>query len=270
MRKACIPVVHYVSPSVWAWRSKRVFKMEKFIDCLLTLFPFEAQLYKDTRIQAKFVGHPLAKKIPIEVDKNQIKAQLNCTGKKIFAVLPGSRNREIQKLMPIFCQTIQAMKLQDQWQIASSNVNQQKIALVQSIAESYGINILWQEDTTDLLMAADFALLGSGTVALEAMLCKTPMVVSYQISAMTWFIVKTFNMMQLPYYSLPNVLHGGFLVPEVMQNDLTVNNLKAACLKVMEQPAQQNIDVFTQIHQSLVPEFSDQAARAVMQFRNDT
>ncbi len=267
LKKHGIPVVHYVSPSVWAWRPKRVFKMAQFIDCLLTLFPFEVDLYKDTQIQAKFVGHPLAKKIPILVDKVAAKNKINTDAKKVLALLPGSRNREIKQLMPIFCQTIKQLGVSDEWSIASSNVNQSKIDLVQSIADEHGLKIQWVGDTTELLLAADFALLGSGTVALEAMLCKTPMVVSYKISALTWFVVNTFKMMQLPYYSLPNVLFGDFLVPEVMQQDLTVENLSKACINVMNgQDSMQSLETFSQIHQSLLAESPNQAAMAVLDF----
>lgn len=265
-----IPVVHYVSPSVWAWRPNRVYKMAKFIDCLLTLFPFEPALYKSTRIQAKFVGHPLAKTIPLVIDKVAAKNKVNSKSSKVLALLPGSRNREINKLMPIFCDTIKQMNLSDEWAIISSNVNQSKVDLVQSIADQHGLKIMWIDDATTLLQAADFALLGSGTVALEAMLCKTPMVVAYQISALTWYIVKIFKMMQLPYYSLPNVLYGDFLVPEVMQQNLTVEKLSKACLTVISgQDTLQGVETFTQIHQKLMPESPNQAAMAVLQFMDE-
>ncbi len=267
LKKHHIPVIHYVSPSVWAWRPKRIFKMQKFIDLLLTLFPFEVEIYQATSIQAAFVGHPLAQKIPLQVDKQAAKQQIKATGKKVLALLPGSRNREIKSLMPVFAATVNQMNLADEWQIISSNVNDEKIALVNSIAAAHQLNIKWVDDATDLLQAADFALLGSGTVALEAMLCKTPMVVAYQISPLTWWVVKTFKMMQLPYYSLPNVLHGDFLVPEVMQKDLNVEHLSQACIEVMNNPNQAELlTSFKQIHQTLLPEKPDQAARQVLNF----
>lgn len=267
LKKQDIPVIHYVSPSVWAWRPKRVHKMAQFIDCLLTLFPFEVPLYLNTSIKAEFVGHPLAMKIPVVVDKTKSKQVINGSSKKILAVLPGSRNREIKQLMPVFAQTIKNMKLSDEWHIMSCNVSEAKMAQVQAIAEQHNLNITWANDTSELLQAADFALLGSGTVALESMLCKTPMVVAYQISALTWFIVDKFNMMQLPYYSLPNVLANEFLVPEVMQNDLTVEHLQQACEQVMQATNQTDlIQRFTEIHQSLLPSEKYQAAKAVLEF----
>ncbi len=266
LKKHGISVVHYVSPSVWAWRPKRVFKMQQFIDCLLTLFPFEVPIYQDTTITAQFVGHPLATRIPLKVDKQIAKQKIGVLEQKVLAVLPGSRNREIRKLMPLFCQTIKQLGLNDEWRIISSNVNQDKVNMVQSIAAEYQLDIQMVDSATELLEAADFALLGSGTVALEAMLCKTPMVVAYKISPLTWWLVKTFKMMKLPYYSLPNVLYGDFLVPEVMQKDLTIDNLTANCQQVINQPQQKLIQTMTAIHQSLLPESDNQAALAVLEF----
>ncbi len=271
MKKHHIPVIHYVSPSVWAWRPKRIHKMSRFIDCLLTLFPFEVDIYQPTSIDAKFVGHPLAQKIPVNVDKYAVKQSLGVENSQVLALLPGSRNREIKQLLPIFAQTIKQLNLGTEWQVMSSNVSASKVDLVKSLAAEHDLQIQWVDDASTLLQAADFALLGSGTVALEAMLCKTPMVVAYQISGLTWFVVNTFKMMQLPYYTLPNVLYGDFLVPEVMQNNLTVENLSGACLSVINNPDQAAlINHFTRIHQSLLPAHTNQAAQAVIDFLEQT
>lgn len=267
LKKNNIPVIHYVSPSVWAWRPKRIYKMQKFIDSLFTLFPFETDIYNKTNINAQFVGHPLAQKIPVEVDKSKAKKKLNIHSNKILALLPGSRKREIKTLVPLFAETIKKLNLGQDWQITCSNVSDEKIQLTQELLNEVGLSVQWVDDTTDLLMAADFALLGSGTVALEAMLCKTPMVVAYRISAITWLVVNTFKMMKLPYYSLPNVLYGDFLVPEVMQKNLSVGNLCQNCNDVLNR-ADHNllIDEFKRIHQLLIPENSNQAAIYVHQF----
>lgn len=266
LKKYDIPVIHYVSPSVWAWRPKRIYQMQRFIDALLTLFPFETEIYQPTRIQASFVGHPLAQNIPLKIDKATAKKKLQLEAIKVLALLPGSRNREIKKLVPIFAQTIKQLKLGDDWRILSSNVSAEKKALTNSLLATEGLQVEWVEDTTALLSAADFALLGSGTVALEALLCKTPMVVAYQISPLTWWMVKTFKMMQLPYYSLPNVLFGDFLVPEIMQNDLTAANLAAACRTVINDSTTDLITAFENIHQTLLPDVPNQAAQVVLNF----
>ncbi len=265
LKKHGIPVIHYVSPSVWAWRPNRIYKMQGFIDYLLTLFPFEPSIYKPTSIQAEFVGHPLAQKIPIVINKKQAKEHINLKERKVLALLPGSRNREIKTLLPIFLAALKRMNLDDQWLIASSNVNADKIKIVNDIAADSKVKIKWVDEATELLKAADFALLGSGTVALEAMLCKTPMVVAYQISPLTWSIVSTFKMMQLPYYSLPNVLKGDFMVPEVMQKDLTAARLSAVCTQVINKTDQSDlIQSFEKIHQTLLPDVSNLAAQKVL------
>ncbi len=253
LRSADIPVLHYVSPSVWAWRPGRVYKMDKFIDYLLTLFPFEPPLYKNTTIKTHFVGHPLARKIPVNVDKKLAKSNLGLSQDALLmAILPGSRSREIETLMPIFAETIQQLNLKD-WQFVSSSVSAVKQQHVAQIAGQYGLEITWVDDTTDALKAADFALVGSGTVALEAMLCKTPMVVAYRIAALTYFIVQTFKMMQLPYYSLPNVLYGDFLVPEVMQKNLTSEQLAITLKQSLGNDRRaQLIQHFTQLHEQLL------------------
>jgi len=163
------------------------------------------------------------------------------------------------------------MNLGDEWKIFSSNVSAEKINQVNSLAATHKLQIEWVDDATDLLKAADFALLGSGTVALEAMLCKTPMVVAYQIASLTWWIVNTFKMMQLPYYSLPNVLYGDFLVPELMQNDLTVDRLTQVCIDTIHNPDQvELLDVFEQIHLTLLPNETERAAHKVMDFLKST
>jgi lipid-A-disaccharide synthase len=265
MKQQGIPVLHYVSPSVWAWRPGRVKKMARFIDGLLTLFPFEVDCYRDSGIDARFVGHPLAKQIPLQVDQQAAKQQLGLSGQKVLALLPGSRNREIRELTPVFAETIRRLNQTGQWQVASSNVSSEKQQKVAELAAAQGLEVTFVDDTSQLLQAADFALLGSGTVALEAMLAKTPMVVAYRIAKLTWWLVKTFRMMRLPYYSLPNVLSGGFLVPEVMQNELNADNLLKACEQVIHDPNQdQLMATFQRIHQSLLTEHPDQAARAVL------
>ncbi len=259
-----IPVMHYVSPSVWAWRPKRVHKMGRFIDYLLTLFPFEPVLYDETNIKTRFVGHPLAQQIPVDVEKSQQKVSIELNPDAFtLALMPGSRRREIETLMPIFAAAAQQMAEPD-WQIVSSAVSSEKQQLAEDIADEHGVNIQWFEDSQATLKAADFALVGSGTVALESMLCKTPMVVAYKIAAMSYHIVRLFKLMQLPYYSLPNVLYGGFLVPEVMQTDLTVEQLVLTGQQAIQSQQRQAVALeFRHLHQQLLPPANEEAGRVV-------
>ncbi len=254
-----IKIMHYVSPSVWAWRPGRVHKMAKFIDHVMCLFPFEPPIYQKIGLKASFVGHSLAQAI----DPHFIKPK---NDKLLLAVLPGSRSREIETLMPLFLNV--SKKLQNV-QLASCNVSPEKQQRCQQLAAAAGVEIKWFDEANELLKQADFALLGSGTVALQAMLCQTPMVVAYKISTITWFIVKSLRLMQLPYYSLPNVLYGDFLVPEVMQKELTEEQL----IKTMEQlMARKDLpqlrQTFHQLHMTLLPTEPGAAGKEVHQFLN--
>lgn len=258
------PILHYVSPSVWAWRPRRVHKMARWIDYLLTLFPFEPALYQDTTIKTRFVGHPLAEQIPLTVDKKQAKKAAGLNPEQFtLALLPGSRSREIATLMPLFAAAAQRMAASD-WQIVSSAVSPEKQQQADQICRQHGVDIQWQSDSQCALKAADFALVGSGTVALEAMLCKTPMLVAYKIAAMSYHIVRLFKLMQLPYYSLPNVLYGDFLVPEVMQNDLTVDQLVLTGRQCLQQQHRDSVvKEFHRLHQQLLPPSGQRAGQVV-------
>lgn len=250
-------IMHYVSPSVWAWRPGRVDKMKQFIDHVMCLFPFEPEIYQKVGMQASFVGHSLAKSI----DPNYVKPE---NPKVLLAVLPGSRNREIETLMPLF---LQVAKQLPGVQLASCNVSEDKKKRCEQLAKEAAVELKWYSDATTLLLQADLSLLGSGTVALQAMLCQTPMVVAYKISPLTWFIVKSLRMMQLPYYSLPNVLYGDFLVPEVMQKDLTEARLLTVLKGLLEASELTQLkNKFHQLHLELLPPRVDAAAAEVQQF----
>ncbi|VAW34509.1 Lipid-A-disaccharide synthase [hydrothermal vent metagenome] len=263
-----IKIIHYVSPSIWAWRPKRAVKISKLTDLVLTLFPFEPKYYQEVGGTALFVGHPMAQNIGLIIDKDQVKKSIGLdTGKPVLAVLPGSRSNELKAHTDIFLKTALKLKAHNSdLQIISANTSRQKMQFIQESANRNNLEIKIIQDATTVLQASDLALLASGTVALEAMLCKTPMVVGYRISAITYSIVKTFKMLLLPYYSLPNILYGGFLVPEVLQNNMTVDNLYQQLYPLL-QPTEQTelVNEFTRLHQDLLsPDTS--AAKAVMEF----
>lgn len=268
LKKHGIKIIHYVSPSIWAWRPKRAVKISKITDLVLTLFPFEPEYYKKIGGKAKFVGHPLAQNIPLEIDKSSAKSKIYLDNNKpVLAVLPGSRSNELKAHTDLFIKTaVELKKINPDLQIISANTNKEKIQYIQECANRNKLPIKIYKDATVVLKAADFTLLASGTVALEAMLCKTPMVVGYKISKITYTIVKSFNMMLLPYYSLPNVLYGDFLVQEVLQKNMTVDNLMIAMLPLTNNKKQVEMQTeFTRLHQDLLsPENS--AAKAVCDF----
>ena len=263
-----VKIIHYVSPSIWAWREKRAIKISQITDLVMTLFPFEPAYYKKVAGNAVFVGHPLAENISINIDKKKAKEQLGVDStKQYLALLPGSRTNELKAHTEIFIQT--ALKLKEKQpnlRIISANTNQEKIKYIQNIAHKYQLEIHVYDDATNVLKAADFTLLASGTVALEAMLCKTPMVVAYKISPLTYAIVKTFNMMLLPYFSLPNVLYGDFLVPELLQKNMTIENLEQQLLVIMSTEKQEQLkSEFKKMHQALLSP-NNNAANAVVDF----
>lgn len=261
-------IIHYVSPSIWAWRPKRAIKISQITDLVMTLFPFEPDSYKKAGGNAVFVGHPLAQNIALSIDKKESKKNINLNPEQpVLAVLPGSRSNELKSHTELFFKaTAQFIEHTPGLQVVSANTNQDKISYIQKVAQSHNISLHVFDDATPILKAADYALLASGTVALEAMLCKTPMVVGYKISPVTYAIVKTMNMMLLPYYSLPNVLYGDFLVPEVLQNNLTAENLYNELVQVADENTSNNmIEKFTEIHKNLITG-NNTAAITVMEF----
>jgi lipid-A-disaccharide synthase len=268
LKKQGIKIIHYVSPSIWAWRPKRAVKISQITDLVLTLFPFEPAYYDKFGGQARFVGHPLAQTIPLMIDKQLAKDELGLdVNKPVLAILPGSRSNELKAHTDIFIRT--ALKLKSDnpdLQIISANTNTIKRQFIQESANRKNLEIKIFKDATAVLKAANIALLASGTVALEAMLCKTPMVVGYKISPVTLWIVKTFKMLLLPYYSLPNILYGDFLVPEVLQDKMTTQNLYQALNDLLHPNKICQIEKeFTRLHQDLLsPETN--AAKAVLEF----
>ncbi len=255
LKKQGVKIIHYVSPSIWAWRPKRAVKISRLTDLVMTLFPFEPQYYEKYGGKAIFVGHPLAENISLDIDKEKAKKVLALENKKpVLAVLPGSRNNELKAHTQIFIKTAKQLKQTNpELQIISANTTQEKRNFILKVAKDNDLKIDMFDDATQVLKAANLALLASGTVALEAMLCKTPMVVGYKISPITYGIVKTFNMMLLPYYCLPNVIKGDFMVAEVLQKDMTVENLCKELIPLLGKEKQNQLTKeFTELHQSLL------------------
>ncbi|WP_395377065.1 lipid-A-disaccharide synthase [Marinicella sp. W31] len=267
LKRHGITTVHYVSPSVWAWRPKRVYKMAGFLDGVLTLFPFEPPLYEKAQLKAVFCGHPAANQLPLQIDKQAAKAALGLDPEKpVLAVLPGSRNREIKHMTPIFAQAIKRLEQSLQnWQVVTANVTDKKCQAVLQVFADADVDCQRTDSALALLKAADATLLASGTVALEAMLCKTPMVVSYKISPLTSFIVKSLRMMQLPYYSLPNVIHGDFLVPELMQKQANAEEISQALVALIETDSDALIKRFTELHEQIQAPQEHMAASAILE-----
>jgi len=277
LHKAGIPAVHYVSPSVWAWRSDRVKKMQGNLDLMLTLFPFEADFYHQHDIPAEFVGHPLADEIPLHNDQNAARQTLlQSTSfdaeKPILAVLPGSRGGEIKRLAEPFLQAAQRFQqTHPHWQLlvpfANDNTMQQFEQIKQDIAPDLSMNLVNGHSRT-VMAAADLVLIASGTAVLEGMLIGRPMVAAYKVAPLTMAIIRLFKMMRVKHYTLPNNLANEVLVPEIMQDDLNADNLHQALLDLLNETDEQKnyrLRRFNEIHQQLRLGASEQAARLLLE-----
>ena len=267
-----IKTVHYVSPSIWAWRESRVKKIKGNIDQMLTLFPFEVDFYKKHQIPATFVGHPLADEIPLQSDQQQARESLGLDNKShLLAVLPGSRNGEIKRLAPDFLQALILIhQKHPDWQfvvpLINNKIRLQFETLQQQIAPLLSITLINGQSRT-VMTAADQILMASGTAVLEGMLINRPMIAAYRVSAVTAFIIRSFKMIKSKYYTLPNNLCDEYLVPELIQEDVTANNMLLEIEKQFQQSTQQrdyHSQRFHAMHLQLRQNASQQAAKTIL------
>lgn len=231
-----IKTVQYVSPSVWAWRQKRVYGIKQSIDLVMCLFPFECDFYKQYGVPAVFVGHPLAQQLSLEDHQAQARQQLNLSlHQQYIALLPGSRRGEIQRLLPVLLDSVRLLLTQyPDVQFIIPAINQARYQQIQQLLATCSVEIQQairivenhsQESNIGRLVmeASDIVALASGTATLEAMLLHRPMVVFYKLHWLTYFIVK--QMIKIPYYSLPNIIAGQQYVPELIQHNATAEQI---------------------------------------------
>ena len=279
-KRAGIPTVHYVSPSIWAWRENRAEKIGRSADRVLCLFPMEPPIYARHRVDARFVGHPLANAFALHPDKLAARRALGLADDAlVLAMLPGSRLGEVARLGRDFLGA--ATLLREEFpdlRIVAPMANASCRAAFEELMRSVGLAEPGAEHSVKLfegrahesMIAADAILLASGTAALEAMLAKRPMVVAYRIAPMTYRIVKTLGMLKTQVYSLPNILAGHSVVPEIMQNECTPASLAAAIapmLRARALPAD-TLDEFVRIHESLRGDAGHDAAAAIADLLN--
>ena len=267
-----IKTVHYVSPSVWAWRKKRVFKVARATDLVLALLPFEKAFYDEHQVPCTFVGHSLADDIPMISNKQQARIELGLPKEnKVLALMPGSRSGELSRLVSPFLQT--AQKLQAEAVNSTQKITfvvpmisqkraEQFITLKKEIAPNFDITLIIN-DTQKVMAASDCLLMASGTVALEAALIKRPMVVCYKFNTLTYYLFKDF--VKLKWFSLPNLLANKSLVPELLQNQVCVENIVPLIRERLYENQDQLNDEFTNIHQMLKQNASKKAASAILQ-----
>ena len=274
LKEAGIPTVHYVSPSVWAWRQWRLRKIARSTDLMLTLFPFEAVFYEAHHVPVRFVGHPLAEMIPDVADPQAARVALGLPLKsEIVALLPGSRMSEVNALGLTFIQAAQwcAQHRPDVHfvaPLATPATRELFEQLVKTHAPTLSITIIAGR-SREVMAAADVVLLASGTATLEALLLKRPMVVAYRLARLTYWLAKW--LVKVPYVSLPNLLAGKSIVEEYIQDAATPENLGKAVVQFLEQPqsAQALQKIFSDIHTSLRQDADQQAAEAVLALAKD-
>jgi len=270
LKAAGIPAIHYVGPSIWAWRGGRIRTIAASVSHVLVLFPFETEIYRKAGIPVTYVGHPVADTIPFEVDKVAAREQLRLPSDRlIVALLPGSRQSELHYMADTFVQAAKRLhtELGDVHFVcptaSRATRDQMEVAVYRNSAADLPLTLLFGH-SHEALAAADLALVASGTATLETALYKTPMVIVYKMSSLTWQLMK--RMLYMPYVGLPNVLAGEFLVDEFMQDAATPQALADALLALLKDaPRQQKqVERFREMHQMLRQDNATKAAEAVL------
>ncbi len=268
-REQLAPTFQYVSPSIWVWRAGRVKQIKRDIDRVLCLFPFEVALYKEHQVDAICVGHRLGDEIPLDPDPKGAQKALNLPHNQPYlALLPGSRHGEIERLLPLFLESIELfLEQRPEYRIlipAATESIYQMIAttLEEQFPALRGAIHLYHGDSRLVMEASDSVLLASGTASLEAMLLKKPMVVAYRFNAFTaWLAPK---IVKIRLFSLPNILAGEEIVPELFQAAVTADNIVAHLLQSLEVGYRQKIiPHFYRLHKELRLNSDQAAAKAI-------
>lgn len=267
LREAGVPTIHFVSPSIWAWRGGRIKKIKRAVDHMLCLFPFEPEIYHRAGIDATFVGHPMADKIPMVPDVAGARATLGLTGDApLVAILPGSRASEVQRLTPVFFDAMRLLTQRDRSIrfVLPAATPRLRVMIDAIVAQYPDLDVTVIDGKSPLaLEASDSVLLASGTATLEAALYKKPMVISYKVPWLTGQIMKRQG--YLPYVGLPNILSGEFVVPELLQHFATPTSL---CDAVWQQLSDTSLRTslqarFTAIHEQLRQNTAERSAEVI-------
>lgn len=270
LKSAGIRTLHYVSPSVWAWRKYRVRKIAASVDCMLTLFPFEERFYTEQQVPARCVGHPLADLIADEVDQAQARRHIGLEHNgPVVALLPGSRVGEVKRLAADFLNAaVWCYQRRDDLHfvvpLANYECRQAFEEVLSTIATRLPLTLLGGQGL-EAMAAANAVMLASGTASLECMLLKRPMVVAYRLSPVTFRIARM--LVRSKYFSLPNLLANRPLVTELIQDDVTPESLGSEILALIEDPqrAQALAGTFTRIHHELRRDADRVAAATVLE-----
>ncbi len=267
LKTRSIKTMHYVSPSVWAWREKRIFKIAKATNMVLALLPFEKSFYDKHQVPCTFVGHPLADDIPMVSDKVAARERLSLPqGNKILALMPGSRGGELSKLLADFFNSAKLLQAQDEQLIfVAPMISEKRVEqfnqLKKELAPDLPVEVILNK-TQDVMAASDCLLTASGTVTLEAALIKRPMVICYKFSPVTYLLARL--LVKLKWFSLPNLLANRTLVPELLQKEVCPEKIVPLVRERLYQDQSQLDESYRQIHQQIKCDASKQAAKAVI------
>lgn len=272
LKAAGIPAVHYVSPSVWAWRAGRLGKIGKAVSHMLALFPFEPEIYRQHQIPVSYVGHPLADIIPLQIDHAGAKERLEVTkAQPVFALLPGSRQSEVRYMADLLVETARRL-------LARFPNAMFLVPLVSRETRDLFETAIWKAGAADLpfkllfghaqeaLAACDAAIVASGTATLEAAMLKAPMVIAYRMSPISWRLMRRMHLQ--PWAGLPNILAGRFVVPEFLQGEATAENLAQAAGNLVADAAvrEQLARVYSSLHRQLQQDTAEKAAAAILPY----
>lgn len=274
LKDAGIPTIHYSSPQVWAWRGWRVRRVARSVNRILVMFPFEEPLYQKIGVPVTYVGHPLADMIPMDPAKHEARLALRLpAGKLIVALLPGSRRSELQYMAESF--VLAAHRFRQEVHdvhfvcpmVTRATRDMFEHAVHANQRTDLPLTLLFGH-SHEALAAADLALVASGTATLEAALFKTPMVIAYRQSPLTWALMR--HMFYLPYVGMPNVLAGEKLVPELLQDDANPAALAGALLTLLRdtQSQRRQVERFREFHHALRQSAAEKAATAVLEAVN--
>ena len=267
-----IPTIHYVSPSIWAWRGERINKIKRAVSHMLALFPHESNIYQQASVPVDYVGHPLADMLPEQPKRTEMRETMRIPLQvKVFAFLPGSRQSEVRHLARTYIETAKLILQQmpdARFLVPLASRETRGIfdqALYDCDAKELPVTLLFGH-AQDAMIAADIALVASGTATLECALLKRPMVITYKMPAFSWWMIK--RKRYQPYFGLPNILCERFVVPELIQEDATPENLAQALLNLVNDgdAVMRLEEVFRKLHRTLRQNTAQKAAAAILPY----
>lgn len=271
-----IPTIHFVSPSIWAWRKKRLSKIVQSVSHILALYPFEPDLYRETTVKCSYVGHPLADVIPLEIGQRETREQLGLAqDRPVIALLPGSRQSELHFMAETFIETARLLLSRHPRAVflvplvSRETRTQFETAVWKLKADEIPFTLMFGH-AAEAVAASDVALVASGTATLETALVGRPMVIAYKMSPWSWRLMR--GMRYLPWVGLPNILAGRYVVPEFLQDEASPENLAQALgnLLVDRQACSAIVRVFDSIHRLLRQNTAQKAADVVLPYLQKT